>query len=442
MTLCRIAWCAYACSVSRASPDFHVDLSSTTEQLAHRAAGVLHSLSAEMPDDSFVAPLKLQLFRGNAEEIVESAARLHALGVQQVQVVVSDTYGYDGPWPGDDGSYSKWDQVIDEVVAKVAGVDGIAFDIWNEPNGGIVPQMKDFWKPSKQQFFETWEHGVRRLRTLVPNATIVGPSSNNIGDGLIFGRWGQQWMHDFLIFAHENDVMPDVVSWHELLPSSIEPRHGHILMDETQKLRSWMAENNIPSRPLSINEYTPQDANTKPGTTAGFIAALERSEVASAAHSCWDDDQSCGDDFASNCWSGTLDGLLSCPSRTPRATWWVYAAYGNMTGTKVTFDRNSNIGDGIAVLDGSAARILVGTYASRHKSILMSVTSIPEEMQLSSSVFVTIRRISGTDWNPLSEPDVVLAQVMDVASGELILSLDAQPEDAFTIEVTQPRVVL
>lgn len=408
--------------------------------MEHRAAGVLHSLASDLPSDEYVQPLSLRLHRGEASNIVENQARLRALGVRQVHVVVSDTHGYSAPWPGDNNSFAKWDSVIDEVVEKVRGVEHVAFDIWNEPNGGPLPVMTEFWKPSKSQFFDTWRHGVRRLRSLVPNATIVGPSSNNLAGGalgMLLAPWGEQWMHEFLTFAHENDVMPDVVSWHSLLPSFLEPDNGFAVTEEAARLRSWMEASGIPARPFSLNEYTPEDAKLKPATHVGYIAAIEGSGFESAALSCWQDDQTCGSEFASNCFSGTLDGLLSCPDRRPRAAWWIYAAYGGMSGTKVKVDR-SHVADAFAVKNMSGARILVGFHPRSifpPSMISISVTGVPREFLIGSTVFVAVRKISGTIWAPHGEPELVFAESVRVSDGEFILPLDAESQDAFIIDI-------
>lgn len=292
------------------------------------------------------------------------------------------------------------------------------------------------------QFFNAWKHGVNYLRGKVPNATIVGPSPSTIAGGFLFYLWGEKWMHDFLIFAHKNNVMPDIVSWHALLPNYFEPRHGHIHVLEAQKLRAWMAKEGVPSRPFSVNEYGPPTDITNPGTTVGFMAALERIGVDSATHACWKDDPSCGSEFTSNCWSGTLTGLLSCPSRQPRAVWWVYAAYGGMTGMKVNVARNADVADAIATLDSSVAHVLVGTYARKNRRISISMTGIPQQLQSGSEVFVTIRRIYGTTWAPLKDPEVALSQHMAVVNNSLTLSLDANHEDAFIAEILKPSLVL
>jgi len=356
-----------------------------------------------------------------------------------VQVVVSDSYGYDGPWPGDHDNYDKLDQVIDEVVSKVAGLDNIAFDIWNEPNGlpvGGLGVLPEFWKASKQQFFHTWEHAVQRIKSKLPNAVIVGPSPNNIAGGLLFSSTGEKWMYDFLKFAHSHNVMPDVVSWHELLPPPLETRHGLVAEINANKLRSWMQSNGVPSRPFSINEYTAENEDLLPGTTVGYMAAIERSGVESAAHTCWNDDG------GSNCWTGTLDGLLSYPSRQPRATWWVYEAYAKMAGTKGSIDRNTEVADAVASADASAARVLLGTYDSKHRDISVSLHGIPEDLQTGSQVMATAYRIYGTDKSEFSKPQEVFSREMPVSQGQLTVSLNASPEDAFVIEITQPSTVV
>ena len=75
------------------------------------------------------------------------------------------------------------------------------WDIWNEPDH---PQ---FWDRSSEQFFETWKRAVRTIRRVSPNAIIVGPS---------LARGPAHYLYGFLLSAHAENVLPDIISWHDM----------------------------------------------------------------------------------------------------------------------------------------------------------------------------------------------------------------------------------
>ena len=151
----------------------------------YRATGFLHSFSSDTPSDDLVVPLKPRMFRLHADETWDCYPRVKQLGAK-VQLVVSDSYGY-AKWPGYNQYQSAWERTIADLVAQAdsSGFTDIEWDIWNEPN------YWRFWGASTQQFYDTWEIGYRKLRSLKPGAVIVGPSST----GSI------QYVKDFLLFA-------------------------------------------------------------------------------------------------------------------------------------------------------------------------------------------------------------------------------------------------
>lgn len=126
-----------------------VDFGSTIGPLAHSGSGVLHSINATSPDDSFLTAIKPSLFRafpwGTAYErsVAHNAA---------YQVVVSDNYTYgNGVMPGDNGDWSGWEQLCQDMASQaLAANKDIQFDIWNEPD------IPGFWPRSEAQYLETW----------------------------------------------------------------------------------------------------------------------------------------------------------------------------------------------------------------------------------------------------------------------------------------------
>jgi hypothetical protein len=133
-----------------ATPSFgeqvSINFGTTAAPLSHAGSGVLHSISAIMPSDDLLLPIKPQLFRafpwGTA---YDRAVQLGA----DYQVVVSDVYDYNtiffqgGVLPGDNGDWSAWEKICRDMAAEaLAQNKDIHFDIWNEADEGFFLEQK------------------------------------------------------------------------------------------------------------------------------------------------------------------------------------------------------------------------------------------------------------------------------------------------------------
>ena len=128
----------FALAVSAHAEQVSVDFQSTIRPLTHAGSGFLHSFSATTPPDNLVVPLRPQLFRSYPESGDSGAFptydRVAAMG-GKTQLVVSDAYGYNSPWPGDGGNWNAWEDLCRELVNH-AMLEGkiIQYDLWNEPD--------------------------------------------------------------------------------------------------------------------------------------------------------------------------------------------------------------------------------------------------------------------------------------------------------------------
>ena len=193
-----------------------------------------------------------------------------------VQSVLMDLYfgrGMNPPpksqaWIGDDGNWTHWTDFVSRTV--LAAPDGLAMDIWNEPDGGT------FWGRSYQQYLELWAHGVRAARAVRPNVTIVGPS---------IAHFSTEWMDKFLNDCANLLVLPDIISWHEWGDSGSDiPAH----VSAVRKIVATLGQHaSGRCSKVSINEMVPKQLNFNPGVHVSYFANLERAHVDSACHSCW-----------------------------------------------------------------------------------------------------------------------------------------------------------
>jgi len=88
--------CLLICiSTAVAEETVTVDLGRDGGEIRHRASGFLHGFSddGQLPPDSMIAPLRVQVHRTRPGTTWAQAERMKKLGIQQ-QVVVSDGWGY------------------------------------------------------------------------------------------------------------------------------------------------------------------------------------------------------------------------------------------------------------------------------------------------------------------------------------------------------------
>jgi hypothetical protein len=94
---------------------------------------------------------------------------------------------------------------------------------------------------NRDRFLADWAAACRTIRSLNPGALIVGPNE---------AYYDSRFIPDFLSYAKAGDVLPDVISWHELRPSSLRTyRSSYTGFRELEK------QLGIPPLPIDINEY-------------------------------------------------------------------------------------------------------------------------------------------------------------------------------------------
>jgi hypothetical protein len=410
-----------------------VDFGKAIGPATQRATGFLHSLTPDLPADELVIPLKPRMWRmgpGSIEQLKGAFGcheRVASLGAMH-QMVVSDGHGYGGSgWPGDDGDWSRWEDLVAGMVREAAELGStFHWDIWNEPD---IPA---FWNPipddataSWNRFKETWTHGYRTIRRLDSDAVIVGPS-NSAFSGNLFS------VTDFLAFAQEERVLPDLLSWHEWHPNSIVAH-----LEET---RCFMTDKGIPEIPISINEYVTHPHQTEPGILVWYLAMLEKAKVHSAAHACWPEP-----DGKSNCRRAQLDGILAADSREPRSTWWVYRGYAHITGELVTVQPSGTV-DGVGGYDPdiNTAHFLFGRNGEATGEVVVQFANLGEATELQDSnggIHVIAEHIPDSGWDPLPEPPVALDRVIPTENGTLTISLPSfGSTDAYFVHIEgQPQ---
>ena len=424
--------------------DLHLNFSILGRAVEHRSTGFLDGIGegggpSESPlagetvnwyseytfsvPDELVAPLKPFGWRlsGNGRfsgvgmnsgipslDNVASFSRMKALGVREVQILLQET-----PFPPNsthncgegcdpstvcvpvlaDGAFncSAWEAVVRRALELTADWDDdiLSFDVWNEMDSLSWPQ-----------FLATWRAAVKIIKAARPAVRVVGPS---IGMGPLWptepgSRKPANYTAEFLAFCRDNDVLPDVFSWHDNIggyeppgnPQNVPPKwigNGSEVVANVAMIRALMLDLNIDgsSMKFSVNEFMSSWGAVPawPGIHVAFVANLERAGIYSAMKSCWMENyMETPADQCDSCSSPMLDGLLTCGGGgrkdqgggggvkhpQPRSAWWALKKAGDMSGRYVLpieFDPQSPIA-GIGSSDCSTRKLtlLLGYFPS------------------------------------------------------------------------------
>lgn len=384
-----------------------VNFASDQGAVTYRASGFLHGISGTKPPASLISPVKPKTLRfGCCNWNYSTYARARHLGAD-VQLVVSDILGY-RVLP----NAAAWQQFIGNQVRQAKKTNQVLhWDIWNEPN------LSQFWPGSQSQFFEIWRLAVVQIRSLDPAAVIIGPSVSG---------FDLSYIQTFLSYAKANNVLPDVLSWHDFDAPNDIPEH-------VQFMRSWLSANKINISRFSINEFINGDQYAMPGISVHYIANLERAGVESAVRACWPEGS------GNNCNNTSLDGILTSDASQPRSSWWVYKGYADITGHLVGLTAGTSV-DGIAGQDPTVktAKVLLGRNGgSENVAIRFTKISSVSYLNNDGMIHVVAERIPDSGSNALTSPTQMIKADYAVVNNELTVILPRfGGSDAYTITLT------
>jgi Ricin-type beta-trefoil lectin domain len=427
-----------------AAESLSVNLASVTGPATAVGEGFLYGISQDgtQPADQYLEPLGITAFRGGGHvnrgwigdnytygsatqtevaTVIAQARRLtqspyHA----QYQVLLSDIYGADGGQPSNttypcaNGNCSNWVTYISDVVSALqASGLSFAYDIWNEPDISV------FWPGGAQttEYYQMWNSAYKEIRSVAPNATIVGP------DFAYTPQQNQAEWQGFLSNAKSNATVPTEITNHEEGDGDDPVADSHAIESDIS------AAGISPAPKLSANEYQPADRQTA-GVTAWYLARFAQSGYANAMRGNW----VC-------CLTPNLTGVLTNVNGTyePNGNWWALRDYADMTGSLVSTSGEAGTTAISAAEDSSAKRsvAIIGDdngYTGAASVTYSGLASVPW-LASNGSVNVTVDRIP--DQYPLSSPQVVYDQNVSASSGSITVPLTFQAShDAFAIYLT------
>lgn len=254
-----------------------VDLAVSEGPVLLGANGALYGLGDDgVPGDAVLAPLKItsitQKPEGGAQhpngDALSVSGAFFRNGGGEINVMMQDVYA---EWPyenlGIDDYLPRVDKIVKEVSAHPHS-DRFVHIPFNEPDCiwydlGVPDRAR--YEANRDRFFRDWTTVYRRIRALAPGARIAGPNETGYHTRL---------MSDFLAFAQRENVLPEVVTWHELGPDSLRDFQRHY--DDYRAIERRLG---IAPLRISIDEYANRRDLSVPGQLVQWVSMFERNKV-------------------------------------------------------------------------------------------------------------------------------------------------------------------
>ncbi|MCX4702910.1 cellulosome protein [Streptomyces sp. NBC_01373] len=332
-----------------------VDLGTETGPFHGGASGTLYGLYGDgVPSRTLVEGMYVRTVTTKAQDgiqhpggdALEILPPFVAAGGRDVYVYLPDFYrGFPYEWPGADGEerLAGFLEIVRRQVEHVLtlGPDRshVVYVPFNEPEGNMFGEGEwshngVSWRTDPRHYFAAWKKTYHLIKGLDPGARVAGPNTC-----ILYPE-----VRGFLEFAKEHDVLPDVITWHEL-SSPAEVRTN------VAKYRDMERELGIGPLPVNLNEYAHNYHVSVPGQMVQWISAIEESKV-DADLAYWN--------IAGNLNDSAVE------ANKANGQWWLFNAYGQLTGNTVrVVAPHPNVQytlQGVATLDPAKrqARVLFG----------------------------------------------------------------------------------
>ncbi|WP_328869426.1 cellulosome protein [Streptomyces sp. NBC_00287] len=340
-----------------------VDLAASEGPVMLGANGALYGLSDDgVPSDAMLEPLKLtsisQKPEGGAQhpngDALTVSKSFFRNGGGEINVMMQDVYA---KWPYEDLGIDDYLPKVDKITKEIAAdpnSDRFVYIPFNEPDfiwyKLNLPDQAQY-EVERDRFLAHWKTVYQRIRAIDPDAVIAGPNETG---------YYPRFLRDFLTFAKRENVLPDIMTWHELSSGSLRDFQGHY-----DNYRALERELGIGPLKINIDEYANRRDLSVPGQLVQWVSMFERNKVY-ANQAYWDA-------------AGNLDGNV-VRSNIPNGGWWLFRWYAGLTGdtVKVTPPQPNTIDtlQGLASVDTSRrqAQVLLGGSAGDSDVVVRNVS--------------------------------------------------------------------
>jgi hypothetical protein len=406
-----------------------VNLANDTGPVFHGASGALYGFAENgVPGADLMNPLHvraidakppggLQHPTGDADKI---APEFFGAGGQWILVYVQDMYS---AWPYQNLGLADYLAKVKTVVASLMSSpyrSRFAYIPFNEPNAiwyNLGTRDPAQYIVNRDHFLADWTTVYHTIRSMDPGALIVGPNE---------AYYDTRFTPDFLSYAKANNVMPDIISWHELSGNS-----PHSYRSSYASYRALEKQDGISPLPIDINEYADRYNLSNPGEMVQWLSMFEDTKVY-AAMPFWDIADNYSDTAVRN--------------NEPNGQWWLLDWYAAMTGNTVgVTPPQANAVDtlqGLASLDTSKkqARVIVGNPAGANggdRSGNVAITGI-DPATFGHRVHVSVQSIGWTGYDGSAYTPLDAAETnYPVVDGSISVPLGSMdPMTAYQLIVT------
>ncbi|WP_234311968.1 carbohydrate-binding protein [Streptomyces griseus] len=407
-----------------ATQTFTVDLGTTTGTVLRGSNGALYGQSDDgVPSDNLLAPLKLttgsQKPPGGAQhpngDILAVAPSFFRNGGGTMYTNIQDEYS---GWPYQNLGMTDYLTKVDAAVNAIKATsyaDKVVFVPFNEPDGnwytGIKSSDATTYQNALTKFESDWSTVYNRIQTDLPGAKIGGPNTIS---------FSSKFFGDFLTYAKAHNQLPDVVTWHELSPSSLSSYRTNY-----STYRSLESARGISPIAINIDEYANRRDLSVPGQMVQWAAMFEDTKVY-GQQPYWDV-------------AGNMDGN-TVRTNSPNGGWWFWHWYAGMTGQTVKatppqVDVRDTL-QGMASLDTSRkqAQVVLGGSATDTNVMINNIPSAT----FGSKVEVTVQALDWSGYDGASAPPQTISRTaFTPSSGSITVPLTGlNAMSAYRITVT------
>jgi hypothetical protein len=373
-----------------------VDFSTSTGEFRGGASGMLYGLGDDgVPTDAIIAGARPTNVTQNAPQgdqhpngrPLEVEDAFFRNGGEYLMTNIQDTYP-DWPYLGGQrpADFDSYLEIVRRAVTLVTEesqyADRYVFTPFNEPDG-IWYQN---WSTMRETFLDDWTTTYREIKEIDPDAQIAGT-----GDS----RWQPDRMRDFLTHAQEHDVLPDIITWHELGVDNLATYRSHY-----REYRQIERDLGIDPLPVNITEYAMRRDMSVPGQLVQWLAMFEDTKV-DAQTAYWTYAGNLNDNMAKN--------------NSANGAWWLLKWYGDLTGETVAvtppeLDAVDTL-QGLATLDEEKAQATV-VFGGTGSDVRVDLSGLDTDL-FGDVVDVQVREAawSGQEGEVLAPPVVVADRV-------------------------------
>ncbi len=316
--------------------------------LNHVAAGLLHgledALSNKISPASLWTDLSMNFLRtrpGTVARVYTEDKRLRGGSTDVAMVItLSGSWGYatnpsvTPPWGNNYNApdYSAWLNYVvtqvNQMKTAVPDANKRIYDLWNEPNGEYWWKTPASEASTYSHFKEMYRLTYKLLKEGLPGyngGVALDPTARFTAPGTSVGlnNLNETFTTDFMKYAKDNNVVPDLWNWHFGDPKTLERFNTY--MNYAASIGA--------ARDAMVLEYLRENDGKRPGRAAYEIALLESAthagsgkKIIGATDADWPSTGEAG------------NGLFySGGTWRKHGIWYIFANYAKMSGAEAPF---------------------------------------------------------------------------------------------------------